>query len=214
MHETERQGPERAVLVSVLLPGVTADEQATDLAELGRLVETLGYQIAATVTQAREALAPAAVLGEGKLRALAALTGGTGKVAPVIPGRRTRARRDGGGDDDDESPPDAELLAAEALLPLEGERPTLVAVDHDLSPSQVRNLERATGVRVLDRAGVIIEIFHRHARSREARLQVELARLRYVAPRLRESGQSERQAGRGAGDSALELDRRRIRDRI
>jgi GTP-binding protein HflX len=79
-------------------------------------------------------------------------------------------------------------------------------------------LERATGARVLDRTGVIVEIFHRHARSREAKLQVELARLMYVAPRLREAGGgADRQrggiGGKGAGESALELDRRRIRDR-
>jgi len=68
---------------------------------------------------------------------------------------------------------------------------------------------------VLDRTGVIIEIFHRHAKSHEAKLQVEIARLAYEAPRLRESPRGkERQQGRGAGEAALELDRRRIRDRI
>ena len=88
-------------------------------------------------------------------------------------------------------------------------------VDHEISPSQARNLERATGAQVLDRTGVIVEIFHRHAKSREARLQVEIARLNYVAPRLRESSAGgERQQGPGAGESALELDRRKIRDRI
>jgi GTP-binding protein HflX len=89
-----------------------------------------------------------------------------------------------------------------------------VVVDHEISPSQARNLERATGARVLDRTGVIVDIFHRHAKSREARLQVEIARLNYVAPRLRESkGGSERQRGKGAGEAAIELDRRKIRDR-
>jgi GTP-binding protein HflX len=82
-----------------------------------------------------------------------------------------------------------------------------------------RNLERATGAEVLDRTHVIVEIFHRHAKSREARLQVEIARLSYVAPRLREAGAGgDRQrggiGGKGAGESALELDRRKIRDRI
>jgi GTP-binding protein HflX len=91
----------------------------------------------------------------------------------------------------------------------------LVAVDHELSPSQLRNLERAVGTEVLDRTGVIIEIFSRRARTREARLQVEMARLSYLAPRVRESpGGKERQAGRGAGEAAIELDRRRIRDRL
>ena len=68
---------------------------------------------------------------------------------------------------------------------------------------------------MLDRTGVIVDIFHRHARSREARLQVEIARLNYVAPRMREaSGGKERQRGKGAGEAAIELDRRKIRDRI
>ncbi|MFT8422982.1 MAG: GTPase HflX, partial [Gluconacetobacter sp.] len=94
-------------------------------------------------------------------------------------------------------------------------RPEFVIVDHELSPSQIRNLERATGAQVLDRTGVIVEIFHRHANTREAKLQVEMARLKYVAPRLRESGTGGgRQQGPGAGESHLDLDRRKIRDRL
>lgn len=95
----------------------------------------------------------------------------------------------------------------------------IVIVDTDLSPSQIRNLESASGAEVLDRTGVIIEIFSRHARTKTARLQVEIARLTYVAPRLRETGGGQdRQGGgvggKGAGESSLELDRRKIRDRI
>ncbi len=68
---------------------------------------------------------------------------------------------------------------------------------------------------MLDRTGVIVEIFHRHANTREARLQVEMARLKYVAPRMRESAAGGgRQQGPGAGESALDLDRRKIRDRL
>jgi GTP-binding protein HflX len=98
-------------------------------------------------------------------------------------------------------------------------RATVVLVDHDLTPTQQRNLERATGVDVLDRTSVILEIFHRHARTREARLQVEIARLKYLAPRLREGGGGGDRVrggvgGKGAGETSLELDRRRIRDRI
>ncbi len=94
-----------------------------------------------------------------------------------------------------------------------------MAVDHDISPSQARNLERATGAQVLDRAGVIIEIFHRHARSREAKLRGRdrAAQLRRAAA-PRAGGGEDRQrggiGGKGAGESALELDRRKIRDRI
>lgn len=94
-----------------------------------------------------------------------------------------------------------------------------VLVDHEISPSQARNLEAAAGAEVTDRTGVILEIFHRHARSRAAKAQVEIVRLQYMAPRLREQGgRRDRQrggiGGKGAGESALELDRRKIRDRV
>ena len=95
-------------------------------------------------------------------------------------------------------------------------------VDHEISPSQARNLELEVGCQVMDRTMVILEIFHRNARSRAARAQVEIARLGYMAPRLREAaklaGPQGRQrsglGGRGAGESHTEMDRRKIRDRI
>ena len=203
----------RAVLVGVQLPGVSDADHASDLAELGRLATTLGLEVTGTVTQRRDALAAAAVLGEGKLKELAALTGGKGVVpsgAPEVKSKaRARARWAAGAS----SAKDGEGAARE---PDDApERSAVVVVDHELTPSQARNLERATGARVLDRTGLIVDIFHRHARSREARLEVEIARLTYVAPRLRESpGGRERQRGRGAGEAAVELDRRKIRDRI
>src|SRR5580658_6656294 len=82
----------RAVLVDVQLPGVSDQDQAADLAELGRLVQTLGYDVSATITQRREALAAAAVVGEGKLKELAALTGGKGVVPSGAPERKSKAR--------------------------------------------------------------------------------------------------------------------------
>jgi GTP-binding protein HflX len=97
------------------------------------------------------------------------------------------------------------------------EKAQFIIFDCDLSPSQLRNVESATEVKVLDRTGVIIEIFSRHARTRAAKLQVEIARLTYVAPRIRETGASEDQqggGGKGAGETSLELDKRKIRDRI
>ena len=214
-----------AVLVGVQLPGVTEADHASDLAELGRLVHTLGFEVAATITQRRDSLAAGAVLGEGKLRELAALTGGRGDVPSGAPEVKTKARarwaeagRDGGAevDDDDDDDDDRDAGGSDARDGSDGPlRPTVVVVDHEISPSQARNLERATGARVLDRTGVIVDIFHRHARSREARLEVEIARLNYVAPRMRESsGGKERQRGKGAGEAAIELDRRKIRDRI
>ena len=204
-----------AVLVGVQLPGVTDGDHEADLAELGRLVHTLGFDVVATVTQRREALAAAAVLGEGKLKDLANLTGGKGvvpsgakEVKNKVRARWAAAAKENG--EEDASQEDA----ADGAANTEG-KPTVVVVDHEISPSQARNLERATGAQVLDRTGVIVDIFHRHARSREARLQVEIARLNYVAPRMRESsGSKERQHGKGSGESAMELDRRKIRDRI
>lgn len=210
-----------AILVGVQLPHVSDAEHEADLAELGRLVDTLGYEVAGAVSQRRESLSKAVVLGEGKLKELAELTGGRGYVPGTAPARKDKARLRREAEDTEEDPweepedPGAVPLVGEAPDPAAERRPRLVVVDHELTPSQARNLERATGAAVLDRTGVIVEIFHRHARSREARLQVELARLAYVAPRLREAGaRSERQAGRGAGETELELDRRRIRDRM
>ena len=97
-----------------------------------------------------------------------------------------------------------------------------VLVDHEISPSQAYNLEKQLGCEVMDRTMVILEIFHRNARSREARAQVEIAQLGYLAPRLREAaklaGPQGRQrsgtGGRGAGEGHMEMDRRKIRDRI
>ena len=94
-----------------------------------------------------------------------------------------------------------------------------IIIDHEITPSQARNLEKLTEAAVLDRTAVILEIFHRHARSRAAKAQVEIVRLQYLAPRLREQGGGkDRQrggiGGRGAGESQLELDRRKIRDRV
>ena len=104
----------------------------------------------------------------------------------------------------------------------EQEAADIVLVDHEISPSQAFNLEKEVGCEVMDRTMVILEIFHRHASSRFARAQVEIARLGYMAPRLREAaklaGPQGRQrsgvGGRGAGESHSELDRRKIRDRI
>lgn len=202
------------MLVSVQTPDRSDEQHAADLAELTRLVDTLGYDVVDTVSQRREGLSKALVLGEGKLKELAALTGGRGHVASAVPIKKDKARQRRGEGVDDE-PEAIEEEEDEYVDPSAPRRPKFVIVDHEITPNQARNLESATGATVLDRTGVIVEIFHRHARSKEARLQVELARLAYVAPRLREAGgPSEHQAGRGSGESALELDRRRIRDRM
>jgi GTP-binding protein HflX len=95
----------------------------------------------------------------------------------------------------------------------------LVLFDHDLSPTQLRNLEAALPCRVLDRTQLILDIFARHARTREGQLQVELAQLQYLLPRLAGRGKSMSQLGggigtRGPGETQLETDRRRIQRRI
>jgi GTP-binding protein HflX len=95
----------------------------------------------------------------------------------------------------------------------------LVLFDHDLSPSQLRNLEARLPCRVIDRTQLILDIFARHARTREGQLQVELAQLEYQLPRLAGRGKSMSQLGggigtRGPGETQLETDRRRINARI
>ena len=95
----------------------------------------------------------------------------------------------------------------------------LVLFDHDLSPTQLRNLDAALPCRVLDRTQLILDIFARHARTREGQLQVELAQLEYMLPRLTGKGKAMSQLGggigtRGPGETQLETDRRRIQRRI
>jgi GTP-binding protein HflX len=95
----------------------------------------------------------------------------------------------------------------------------LVLFDHDLTPTQLRNLEAALPCRVLDRTQLILDIFARHARTREGQLQVELAQLEYLLPRLTGKGKTMSQLGggigtRGPGETKLETDRRGIKRRI
>jgi len=91
--------------------------------------------------------------------------------------------------------------------------------DRNLTPVQQRNIENATDCRVIDRTQLILDIFARHARSREGQLQVELAQLNYMMPRLSGKGAELSRLGggigtRGPGEQKLETDRRRIRDRV
>jgi GTP-binding protein HflX len=95
----------------------------------------------------------------------------------------------------------------------------LVLFDHDLTPSQLRNLEAKLPCRVIDRTQLILDIFARHARTREGQLQVELAQLEYQLPRLAGRGKAMSQLGggigtRGPGETQLETDRRKINLRI
>jgi GTPase len=216
----ESEGPRpRAVILAVQLPDVSDDAFQSSLAELSRLGRTLGLDVVARVTQRRAALANASVVGEGKLRELARHTGGSGEIPGyTAPGKRNAEKAE---DDDPDAADDGAPAEADASAAPAGASGSVdvVLVDHDLTPGQGRNLEKATGAEVLDRSMVILAIFQRHARTREARMQVEIAQLSYMAPRLREvrAGHDRQRGGiggKGAGESMLELDRRRIRDRI
>ncbi len=218
---------QKAVLVGVQLPKTTNDENEASLVELGRLVSTLGFSVIGQMTQRRSSQKSATVLGEGRLKTLAQWTGGTGVIASTVVHKKSKAALKfeknldaSEGDDlteDVESQTDEE--SDENVIAAPKEKAEIVVFDCDLSPSQLRNLESATGVQVLDRTGVIIEIFSRHARTKSARLQVEIARLTYVAPRLRETGGGGDRGGggvgaKGSGETTLELEKRHIRDRI
>ena len=121
------------------------------------MVRTPGYEVVGTVSQKREGTGAGTLLGTGKLAELAALTGGTGVVGSMAPPPRSKARQrfEGAAEAPEPAGPD----------PAAARKPEFVIVDHELSPSQIRNLERATGAQVLDRTGVIVEIFHRHANT-------------------------------------------------
>jgi len=101
----------------------------------------------------------------------------------------------------------------------QGAGSNLIIFDHDLTPTQLRNLEQALDLKVIDRTQLILDIFARRARTREGQLQVELAQLNYLLPRLSGRGTLLSRLGggigtRGPGEQKLESDRRRIRTRI
>ena len=153
----------RAILVGVQVAGVDDVSHVASIDELGLLVKTLGYEVVGTISQKRDEIDGATVLGKGRLEELAAMTGGTGIVGSMAIQRKSKARErfEGAGE---KNPTGRQPESDPAAQP----KPEFVIVDHDISPSQARNLERATGAQVLDRTGVIVEIFHRHAHSREA----------------------------------------------
>lgn len=201
MQLTAKKSLNHALLISISTPQFKGDEATESLAELARLVTTLGFKVVGTQSQKQNSTKKVNVLGLGKLAELAQLTGNKGVIEDLAEGDFLL----------DETPlseiPSDNLPFACA---------DVVVFDCDLTPSQLRNVENQLGVEVFDRTGIIIEIFSRHARTRTAKLQVEIARLNYVAPRLRESscGDKERQMGKGAGETTLELNRRAVRDQL
>ena len=122
-----------------------------------------------------------------------------------------------------ERPEAATLIGSGKLKELsqrvQGEEADVVIFDHDLTPTQQRNLERTLGCKVVDRTQLILDIFARRARTREGQLQVELAQLNYLLPRLAGHGVEMSRLGggigtRGPGETQLETDRRRIARRL
>lgn len=195
MSKDPEQRPRYAIAAAVQLPNVNDQEFDASLTELRELAKTLGFTVVHSFTQKRGGFDTTGYLGIGKRQEIRAFVH-----------------------------PDAELETGveQPAAPHSPGAIETILVDHEISPSQARNLEKEVGCPVMDRTTVILEIFHRHARSRAARAQVEIARLGYLAPRLREAaklaGPQGRQrsgvGGRGAGESHTELDRRKIRDRI
>ena len=196
MQTTAKASLPNALLISISTPQFKGDEATESLAELARLVTTLGFKVVGTQSQKQSSTQKVNVLGSGKLAEIAHLTGNKGSAA--------------------EEQEDENVLDDDPLSDMPSEIPSddldfacadVVVFDCDLTPSQLRNVENQLGVEVFDRTGIIIEIFSRHARTKTAKLQVEIARLNYVAPRLRETstGDKERQMGKGAGETTLEL---------
>jgi len=196
MKLTKSVALDRALLVSIRTPKIKDDEAAESLAELTRLVTTLGFRVVGTTSQRQTSSNKITVVGSGKLQELVQLTGNRGAEDYI----------------EDEHDDITETRSDVSSFELAD----VVVFDCDLSPAQLRHLGNALGVEVLDRTGVIIEIFSRHARTRAAKLQVEIARLNYQVPRLRDAddGGNERFMGQGTGESELEINRRRVRDRL
>ncbi|PCJ13700.1 MAG: GTPase HflX [Candidatus Neomarinimicrobiota bacterium] len=168
---------EKAVLVGVILPGMTKALMEEHLDELTLLAQTAGAEVVGRYIQRRDRINPTYFIGKGKAQ---------------------------------------QIVQQSQELDVQ-----LIIFDDELSPSQIRNfLKISDSIKVIDRTGLILDIFQRHAQTRESKTQVELAHLQYLLPRLtRLWTHLERQMGgigtrAGAGETQIEVDRRIIRDRI
>ncbi|MBQ0756252.1 MAG: GTPase HflX [Amphritea sp.] len=195
MQNPEEPRLPRALIVAVQLDNVDDVEFESSLAELADLAKTLGLEVVGQFTQKRSSFDSTAYMGVGKRV----------EIQQFIEDQQTNADR-----------------LSQADSQEAGDAVEFILVDHEISPSQALNLEIEVGCEVMDRTVVILEIFHRNASSHAARVQVEIARLTYMAPRLREAakraGPSGRQrsgtGGRGTGQSRNQMDSRKVRDRI
>jgi GTPase len=173
--------PMRALVVAVQLPSVSEDDLRVSVNELCELAKTLGFQVVGSFIQKRANFDRTGYLGVGKRQELRQFVehGPDADASELISANHLhKAPRSGA-----ERAKEAAHSAADEATRFAD----LVLVDHEISPSQARNLEIEVGCEVMDRTMVILEIFHRHASSRSARAQVEIARLGYMAPRLREA---------------------------
>ena len=225
MSKEVKGAPQRALVAAVQLSTVSDVEFEASLDELRELAKTLGFEVVATFTQKRANFDSAAYLGAGKREEVRRFVHGEADQSGDAPQEAPASAKRAGKSAERRIARHGAVAAREAAKALVGtdtRQVAFVLVDHEISPSQARNLENEIGCKVMDRTMVILEIFHRHARSNAARAQVEIARLRYLAPRLREAaklaGPQGRQrsgvGGRGAGEGAGEADRAKIRDRI
>jgi GTPase len=210
--------PMRAIVAAVHLQNVTDHELQSSINELRELASTLGYIVVGQFVQKRDSFDTTAYFGAGKRQEMRQFvehgtlmtddSADQSEINELIRAPKSGAER--------------AKQAAQSQVDEDKRFADIILVDHEISPSQARNLEIEAGCPVLDRTMVILEIFHRHATSRAARAQVEIARLGYLGPRLREAaklaGPKGRQrsgvGGRGAGEAHGELDRQKIRNRI
>jgi GTP-binding protein HflX len=183
----------KTIMISVQDAEASSKRQKEALQELQALVETLGHQVVWHSRQRRYQVCPKTLMGSGKLA--------------VLKGQIEEQQR----------------IHEEARQAGDPEIEWVIIFNEELSPTQLRTIERQLEQKVMDRNGVILDIFSRHAQTREARLQVELARLNYEMLRTRERrGQKmDQQAGngsgtirgRGPGEAAHQQDRRILRKR-
>ncbi|HIG78665.1 MAG TPA: GTPase HflX [Cycloclasticus sp.] len=195
MLNPEKTRVPRALIVAVQLDNISDVEFESSLAELGDLAKTLGLEVVGQFTQKRSSFDSTAYMGVGKREEI----------------RQFLESEQSDSDTLERGDPQKTKNHVEFIL-----------VDHEISPSQALNLENEVGCEVMDRTVVILEIFHRNARSHAARVQVEIARLSYMAPRLREAAkragplgrQRSGTGGRGTGQSRSQVDSQKVRDRI
>ncbi len=183
----------------VKLKALTLGVEETSLDELDRLLGTLEVDVPQRICAPVRKVIAGTYFGTGKLEEIALLA--AGETAPKKEGVRGKFNAP--------QRPDADGIGVD-----------FVVIDVELSPRQMQNIEKIIGKPVLDRAGIILEIFSRHARTREAKTQVELAKLQYVLPRLAHLwSHFERQRGggvgnKGMGEKQIEVDRRLVKRRI